>query len=209
MAPVDIQWETSPADYPFRFDVQILWSSLKHSRIAGREVPSLSPESLMLFLCMHGAKHMWSRLQWLGDVARLIRSQLDWARAMELAAEAGCERPVLLGLLLSSELLKASVPEAILERARGVHAVRQAAQQVAQRLNRIQPAEPGIVELTTFNARLAEGSWKKVRHYAALLKAPTDVELELLPLPEKLFFLYYPVRGAWLVWKYGLRLARG
>jgi hypothetical protein len=76
-------------------------------------------------------------------------------------------------------------------------------------LNRIPPAEPESLEITTFNARLAERTWKKVRHYAALLKAPTEVELELLPLPERLFFLYYPLRAARLALKYGLWLARG
>ena len=73
MPRVDLQWEIGPADYPFRFDPEILWRSLHRTRIAGREVPSLSPEVLLLFLCVHGAKHLWSRLQWLGDVARLVR----------------------------------------------------------------------------------------------------------------------------------------
>lgn len=209
MVPVDLQWEVSPADYPFHFDAQLLWRSLTRSRIAGREVPSLSPGGLMLFLCVHGAKHMWSRLQWLADVARLARWQRDWACTLELATEAECERPLLLGLLLAHELLDALVPEVILERARGAKDIPQLLQEIVSRLNRIPPAEPGILEITTFNVRLAERSWKKVRHYAALLKAPTDVELQLVSLPERLFFLYYPIRIAQLAWKYSVRLVRG
>ena len=208
-AQVDLQWAIGPADYPFCFDVEMLWRSLGRSRIAGREVASLSPESLMLFLCVHGTKHLWSRLQWLGDVARLVRVQPDWAGTMELASEAGCVRPLLLGLLLAHELLEAPVPEAILERAGGAEAVRGRARQVVLRLHRIPPVEPESLEITTFNSRLAERTWQKVRHYAALLRAPTEKELELLPLPEKLFFLYYPFRGVRLALKYGLRLARG
>jgi hypothetical protein len=208
-APVDLQWEIGRADYPFCFDMEILWRSLGRSQIAGREVPSLSPEGLLLFLCVHGAKHVWSRLQWLGDVARLARAQPDWTGTLELATGAGCERPLLLGLLLAHKLLDASVPEAILGRARRAEPVQRLARQVVLRLNRIPPAEPESLEITTFNARLAERTWKKVRHYAALLKAPTEVELELLPLPERLFFLYYPLRAARLALKYGLWLARG
>jgi hypothetical protein len=209
MVPVDLQWEVSPADFPFCFDAQLLWRSLSRSRIAGREVPSLSPEVQMLFLCVHGAKHMWSRLLWLGDIARLAGSQLDWVCTLELATEAQCERPLLLGLLLAHELLDVPVPEEILEGARGTKVILQLTQEIASRLTRIPPAEPEILEITTFNVRLAERNWKKVRHYAALLKAPTDVELQLLSLPEHLFFLYYPVRVAQLAWKYGLRLIRG
>jgi hypothetical protein len=114
-----------------------------------------------------------------------------------------------LGLLLAHELLEAPVPEAILERAVGAEAVQGRARQVVLRLHRIPPVEPESLEITSFNARLAERTWQKVRHYAALLRAPTEKELELLPLPEKLFFLYYPFRGVRLALKYGLRLARG
>ena len=96
----------------------------------GRDVPGLSPETLMLFLCVHGAKHLWSRLQWLGDVARLARKQPDWACIWELANEAGCARPVLLGLLLAHELLEAPVPEEILERGRQAQVLQRLGSQV-------------------------------------------------------------------------------
>jgi len=162
---------------------------------------------LLLFLCVHGAKHMWSRLQWLGDVARIVRTQPAWADALELATEARCVRPVLLGLLLAHDLLAAPVPEAILERARSAEPVASLARQVTLRLNRIPPVEPESLEITTFNARMAERTWDKARHYAALLKAPTEAELEWLPLPEKLFFLYYPLRAARMAWKYSAHLA--
>ncbi len=77
----------------------------------------------MLFLCVHGAKHMWSRLMWLGDVGRLAQAGVDWTAVMKLASETRCERPVLLGLLLANDLLDAPVPEDILERARGERVV--------------------------------------------------------------------------------------
>ena len=205
MAQVDLQWDTAPSDYPFRFDVEILWRSLGRTRIGEREVASLSPESLLLFLCMHGAKHLWSRLQWLGDVARLVQSQLNWILAMELSAEARCVRPVLLGLLLAHDVLGAPVPEAILERAHSAQVVPSLAREVTSRLNRIPPVEPESLEITMFNVRVAERKWDKVRHFAALFKAPTEAELAWLPLPEKLFFLYYPLRAGRLALKHGSR----
>ena len=208
IASLDAHWEIGPADYPFRFDTEILWRSPSQLSIAGREVPSLSPPSLLLFLCVHGTKHMWSRLQWLGDVARLSSTSLNWGTVLELASEARCERPLLLGLLLAHELLEAPVPETILERARTMEAVRSAAKQVVERLMSTQPAEPQGWQGTLFNARMAERTWDKVRHCAALLKAPTERELELLSLPESLFFLYYPLRAARLALRYGWRRTR-
>jgi hypothetical protein len=209
MAHVDLQWETGPAHYPFRIAPEMLWRSLVRTRMAGREVPCLSPEALLLFLCVHGTKHMWSRLQWLGDIARLVRTPLDWDVVMQLAEEARCMRPLLLGLSLAHELLEAPVREDILQRARAAQAVQARARQVVLRLMRTPPGEPQSWELTVFNARMAEGAWDKLRHTAALLKAPTDQELEWLLLPQWLFFLYYPLRAARLAYKYCSRLARG
>jgi hypothetical protein len=209
MADVDLQWETGPAHYPFRIEPEMLWRSLGRTQIAGREVPCLSPEAQLLFLCVHGTKHMWSRLQWLGDIARLVRKPLDWDVVLQLADEAGCTRPLLLGLSLAHELLEVPVPEGILQRASVEQAVQARARQVALRLTRTPPSEPQSWELTTFNARMAVRTWDKVQHLAALLKAPTDQELEWLLLPEWLFFLYYPLRAARLVKRYASRLVRG
>jgi hypothetical protein len=208
-APVDLHWDIGLADGSFRFDPEILWRSLRPLRIGKREVSSLSPESLMLFLCVHGARHLWSRLQWMGDVARLARTQPDWDVILDLATEAGCGTPLFLGLLLAQELLAAPIPDAILERARRADGVERLASDVALRLNRISPSEPEGLEMARFNARSAKRTWKKIQCYAALLRAPSDVELELLPLPERLFFLYYPIRSARLALKYGLQFKRG
>ena len=206
MADVDLQWQTGPAHYPFRIEPEMLWRSLGRTQMAGREVPCLSPEALLLFLCVHGTKHMWSRLQWLGDIARLVRKPLDLDVVLQLAEVARCMRPLLLGLLLAHELLDVTVPEDLLARARATQAVQARAREVTLRLMRTQPTEPQSWELTAFSARMAERAWDKVRHYAALLKAPTDQELKLFPLPIQLFFLYYPVRAARLAKKYGSRL---
>ena len=161
---------------------------------------------MLLYLCVHGAKHMWSHLQWLGDVARLVSAPLDWSIALQLAAEAKCERPVLLGLLLAHELLEAPVPADILERARAQKSVVASARKAPLRLLRIPPDEPQSTEIATFNVRLAERTRDKVRLYAGLLKAPTDGELEMFPLPERWFVLYYPLRVLRLALRFGKRL---
>jgi hypothetical protein len=207
-AHVDLQWEVGPSDYPFSFDTEILWRSSSKTRIDGREVACLSPESLLLYLCVHGTKHMWSRLLWLGDVARLVRTPLNWPEVLALAAEAKCSRPLLLGLLLAHELLEAPVPEEVLQLARSTQAVQSRATQASLRLQCVQPAEPQSWEFTIFNARMAERSWDKLRHYASMLKAPTEWELETLPLPERFFFLYYPLRLARIARKYDSRLTQ-
>ncbi len=104
MAHVDLQWETGPAHYPFRIAPEMLWRSLGRTRMAGREVPCLSPEALLLFLCVHGTKHMWSRLQWLGDVARLVRKALGLGCRSGAGGRGGMHEAAAVGVVVGARV---------------------------------------------------------------------------------------------------------
>src|SRR5207249_4043022 len=75
---VDLHWAVAPDDYPFAFDADFLWRSARSTRFRGREIRALAPECLLLYLSVHGAKHAWSKLIWLADIARLVEKDIDW-----------------------------------------------------------------------------------------------------------------------------------
>jgi Uncharacterised nucleotidyltransferase len=205
-APIELHWAVAEDNYPFRFDAGVMWRSRRTARIAGQEVGVLAPECLLMYLCVHGAKHAWSRLIWFADVARLVDHGVDWHEALGLATETRCERPFFLGLLLAHELLDTLVPEAILDRARADPIVLSTARETAQRLRRMPPFEPSSTARTAYNARLARGTVDKIRHWAAMFKAPKEEDLEQWNLPTWLFVLYYPLRVQRLAVKYARRL---
>jgi len=208
-APIELHWAISPDDYPFRFDAGVLWRSRQAARIAGQDIQVLAPECLLMYLCVHGAKHAWSRLHWLGDVARLVEKGVEWPAALALAAETRCERPFFLGALLAHDLLDAPVPADILEGARGDRLIVSAVRETAARLRCIPPVEPSSTARTAYNARLARTTLDSVRHWAAMFKAPKDEDLRRCHLPSWLFFLYYPLRAQRLAAKYAQRLMGG
>ena len=49
---------------------------------------TLNTESLLLYLCMHGSKHLWERLEWIVDIDRLIRKKpnINWKLMQEEAS---------------------------------------------------------------------------------------------------------------------------
>ncbi len=205
---VDLQWATAPCGHLLRFDPAILWRGGQKLRLGDAEIPVLSLEANLLFLCAHGAKHGWSRLMWLGDIARAAQQGPDWERTIALAAEARCERPLLLGLLLARDFLDAEIPESLLTRARADTVVMNVAGVARRRLRQMPPQEPDGLALTKFNGALARNLWDKLRHYCALLRAPTEAELQTATLPRQLFFLYYPLRVMRLAAKHGARLLK-
>ena len=81
---IDLHWTISGALLRFPRDPDGLWDRLEPVSLGGRQVFSLSAEDLLLFLCIHGCKHHWSRLAWLCDVGELLAAHgtLAWHRIL-------------------------------------------------------------------------------------------------------------------------------
>ena len=75
----------------------------------------MAPEDLLLILCVHGAKHYWSKLGWICDVAELLRVHpgLKWTALLLQAKQLGGRRILFLGLFLAHVLLGAGLPEEV------------------------------------------------------------------------------------------------
>lgn len=117
---LELQWKVIPLPAAFPPDDLDWWRQLPTLHLGGRQLPALPPETLLLILCAHGAKHLWARLSWLCDVAELIRSQptLDLARTNAQARRLGMERMFLFSLALARDLLDVALPDELTDRIR-------------------------------------------------------------------------------------------
>jgi hypothetical protein len=204
---VDLHWAITPAYLSFTLDLDRLEGRLMPVSLNGREVPTLSPEDLLVLVCGHGTKHRWPILKMVCDVAKLVgrERRLDWTNVMRQAEAMGCVRMVLLGLVLAGSLLKARVPDEVLQRADADPVVQSLAAQVGQRLFLDTNGRPGAIETYRFYSRAMDRFRDKRRYLFDVVASPTIPEWELVSLPSSLSFLYYPIRGIRLLGKYGLR----
>ncbi len=205
---VELHTHLLPRDFPFALDFESLWQRRVPVALASREVPSLSPEDLLLLLCAHGTKHLWIYLKWICDVAQLLRAcpAMDWPRVMREARRLGSERMLFLGLQLARDLLQAPLPDAILERARADAVARTLAGQVRQNLFRDRP--PDGLELALFQFRVRERPRDGLRYALSLALTPTVSDWTALHVPASLSFVHYLCRPVRLAGKYGRLLLR-
>ena len=128
---LELRWRLELTKARFRQVVGLdwAWPRRRMVQLAGVAVPSLDPVSTLLVLCMHGSKHVWSRLMWICDVARLLESEpeLDWAFAVREAKRLGLWRCLALGVLLAHQVTGAHVPEPVLKSFRADGAARRMA----------------------------------------------------------------------------------
>jgi hypothetical protein len=90
-------------------------------RISGDVVvETLEPEFDLIFACVHGAQHAWSRLKWLADVAAMFQpmSETQVIALYEYARSLRVHRAVAQALMLCGKYLHLPVPAAIAAEAR-------------------------------------------------------------------------------------------
>jgi hypothetical protein len=71
-----------------------------------------SNEILLIYLCMHGSKHCWERIEWIADIDRLIRidNNLDWDFISKYSKIELSFIMVNLGLSLSKKIFATPIP---------------------------------------------------------------------------------------------------
>ena len=115
---LELRWRLELTQPRYRYDLGMdwVWPRRRTVKLAGADVPDFDAVSGLLMLCMHGSKHVWSRLIWICDVAKLLESEpeLDWSSAQREAKRVGLWRCLALGVLLAREVAGAKVPAEVL-----------------------------------------------------------------------------------------------
>ena len=202
---VDLHWRLLPGYFPPVFEERGVWRNLTKVPLAGTFVRTLLPDHQLLFLCAHGTKHMWERLSWICDIARLLQveSRLDWPRVFTQARETGTSRMVVLGLLLASELLGVDPPSACVDYMQTEQTLG-ALRVVKKRLHDEILTPASAMESARFANHVFERRQHRIRFIFGIFFEPTEAEYQALKLPPTLHWLYYAFRPARLAAKHVL-----
>ena len=199
---IDVHWRLMPRYSASVFDCLTGWESLRTVPLAGREIQTLAPEPLLLFLCAHGAKHMFERLGWICDIAQFLHvtPDLDWAAVRARSRRARALRQLSLGVHLAARLFDVPAPE--LGHDLQVDLL---AKTIENRLLAGATPPAQAAESTRYTLRLLETSSRRLRYLVGLYVRPSEAEYRALRLPPPLFFLYYPFRPIRLLWKHAIQ----
>jgi hypothetical protein len=184
-----------------------LWKHCQHTEWLGTTLLELNNDALLLSLCSHGAGHKWSHLKWLTDVAVLLAQERSSGSndLIAMAANWDLERALaqaailvhwlygtpLEGLLHA--LIKREKPAtALAARALSVLLMDEKAVLASQRFGRLKYLDYTL----HLRRRLPFRA-----HMKNMMIASAD--FSDLPLPERLFWLYYLLRPwLWLKRRY-------
>ena len=102
---VELHWELSGLYLHHSLTYGEIEPRLESAELLGRDVVNLQPDILLLYLCVHGAKHMWERLEWVCGVSELVQMHPEfvWEELFEFVDALQCKRMLLLGLYLARD----------------------------------------------------------------------------------------------------------
>ena len=203
---VEVHWALLSPGYSFSPAAEIAWESVQTVSIAGRSVKTFSSETQLLFSCVHQAKHNWSRLGWLMDLAALIRQSpaMDWLQIQKRAGSFGTARMIRVSLRLVQRLFQVTLPGRITEWvAADLYNVK-IAEKILKRLLLVDTTATADkpMPMDPFFRASMESLADRTFYWFDTILRPTPLEWALLPLPDSLYGLYYPIRVGRLVCKH-------
>ena len=193
---VEMHWELSPRYLAPPIDIEIFRKRLRTVEPGGRVMKAMSEEDTLIYLCAHGAKHYWEKLNWVTDIATLInRSEaMDWSYIFEQAEARRSELMLLLGLSIAQDLLGTRTPDLALEYFRRSPIVSRLTEDAKEWLLTETDTPPGWLRRWIFYSRLQKGLPDKLRFAYLSLAAPNTVDWQSVDLPDSLSSLYYFAR---------------
>lgn len=192
---LEVQWAIQPHFYAVDYNMDGLFSRALKTMVAGHEVNFPSPEDLFIVLSIHAAKHVWGRLIWLCDIARIMHtSDLNWTWIGSQAVELGVVRILHVTALLANTLVGSSIPTAMEEHLPYDPHAPSLAEEVEKRIISGLASNVQSFDYFRLMVQLRERKSDRVRFITRLAFTPGPSEWACLRLPRPLFPLYRLVR---------------
>ncbi len=188
---VELQWQVVPRFYSMSFDLNQLFRRSVQIDIDGTRLRTVGHNDLMLVLCVHAAKHEWSQLGMLRDIAALTHFHLDWEWIAGEAMRLGILKILQISLLAAGVVFSLTLPAPLPSPIAGAAEIASA---IAGRLP--QDYEPDTESVRYFRAQLRtrERLRDRTQFVWRLATTPSVEEWKTLRIPDRYFVAYRGVR---------------
>lgn len=206
---VDLHWDLAPRSFVFGLKANEVMSRLQSVSLAGTNVQTFGAEDLVLYQAMHGAKHLWRRLEWISCLAESIRATpaISWHTIVDRAANAHATRILALGLRLVEDFSEVNIPSHVFASVDPAKAMQRMAARIRDQLfTTFGPAES--TETNLYNLRIMDRKRDALISALRSIFVPTLPDWQSLKLPASLHPLYYAYRPLRLSKTYSTSLWR-
>lgn len=192
---VDLHWALAPRNFVFKLETDDVMSRLQRVAVAGHEIETLATEDLILYLSMHGAKHLWRALEWITSLAELVRNaeSIAWDVVVERAEKAHATRMLGLALKLAERVSGCEIVSPALDTMNRDESIQAMADEVLSQI--FNTARPAVsAETNLYNLKIMDHKRDALVSALRAVFVPTLTDWDSLSLPAPLHSLYYVYR---------------
>ena len=196
---IEMHWLLLDADFPLQINLDSIWEHTDTVEINKHPIQTFSSDALLLYLCIHGSKHLWERMVWIKDIDLMIQTQsIDWENIIVDAKKNNLQRMLFLGLYLSEKLFNTPLPNSILKALEDEKVLPELSDFVFENWGTPQSMFPNTRSMLKFFPTVK----LKARYLHKTILKPSRNEYKVIDLPKGLHWVYYLVRPYLLLKKY-------
>ena len=197
---LEVHWRLSKLNNRFtrQYAFERLWSRTDRILLNNDvPVPVLDPVDNLLYLCLHGAYHQWSRLSWVLDVREILKSasELKIKRLLcqnkpSVLDDVLVQALVLLDLLFDTDYAVRCGDGFDFTRASKLAFMVAPFLETSDTANEATMFSGHMYRIIVYMFALLGENADRFQYIMGLLM-PTDLEIQTLSIPDKLFLLYF------------------
>ncbi|EEK77890.1 nucleotidyltransferase domain-containing protein [Bacillus cereus] len=200
---LEVHWRLNPGpSQEPTFDE--LWERRRISSLTQFPVYGLGREDLFLSLVSHGARHGWSRLRWLIDIQQILEQPFDWRRLTRLLKRYQLLHIGGQAVILTSNLLKTTQVKDmkfLLKNSRSIKLAQEALFYMENMVELHADMVPEDVAKYHKKHLFSLMTYRQRVLFITSFLYPYPEDVALLPLPKRLYFLYFPLRPILWAWR--------
>jgi hypothetical protein len=200
---IEIHWRLNPgpgAEPSF----SEMWKRRQLCHMSNVPIYYLGEEDLFFFLVSHGARHGWSRLRWLLDIHHIIEKNPNWSLIIRALKKYHALHVGGQAVLLATSLFKSTKSLELKPLTSGNRPVELAIEAIYYLENMVNlhtDPVPDSVAAYHRNHLVSLMSLQQKVLYIISTLHPYYTDVETLPLPKYLHFLYFPLRPFLCIWR--------
>jgi hypothetical protein len=196
---IEFHWLMFDSNHPINLSKIDFFKESVKTKINNQNINTISNEKFLVYLCIHGSKHLYERIEWVCDIDRFIKTQkIDWDIVEGIIINDNSKRFFLLGLFLTKILFNTNL---------GKNYEKQFDKEYESISNHIFDTWNGNQKSDNKNnmkymLKLFVSKSDKFKYINKMYFKPTFTEYWHINFPKPLYFLYYPLRQYLLIKKY-------
>jgi hypothetical protein len=164
-----------------------------------KNINTLDYNYLLIYLCVHGSKHLWERIEWIMDLDKLInKGNFDWNLMINISKELKVYNMFLLGIYLTDELFNTVIPLSVKNEYKLNHKVNKLKIKILNIIDSqilYQEKENKIMVLKfILTMQMFDTKIESIKYIISAIFKPTHYDVYFINIKKPFSFLYYFIR---------------